>query len=296
MRIKVRSHVSGFLLNFNGIYGASCIENLPSYRKHEKRHIKPYGCTFPDCARKFGSKNDWKRHENSQHYMLEHWRCDEKSSDNPAEVCGKVVQRRELFKQHLDSCHLVRDPATLDRKLEACRVGRTCDTRFWCGFCLKIVETADKPGVNPWTERFNHIDDHFHGRSGQEKREIADWREEEQVVSSRPSAATDSAESVANESEDAAAAAWSTPVSSSAHSSDVPGPEKLRVRSANSKRKRDDVSDAHVSKRATTSSQPRYHCVCNLLPTPSPFSLTSARESNRNHTNVLLVRMSSDHA
>ncbi|KAI1762015.1 hypothetical protein GGR53DRAFT_521933 [Hypoxylon sp. FL1150] len=212
-------------------------------KKHEKRHIKP----------KFGSKNDWKRHENSQHYMVEHWRCDEKSTDNPSEVCGKVVQRRELFKQHLDLSHHVTDQVALDRKLETCRVGRACDTRFWCGFCLRIIE-IEKPNVNPWTERFNHIDDHFHGRGGQEKREIHDWREEDPP---RPSAA-----SAANDSEDASAA-WSTPASSSVNDSDVSRPEKLRVRSESSKRKRDDATDAHISKRATPSqipSQLRFHC------------------------------------
>ncbi|KAI4867329.1 hypothetical protein F4820DRAFT_457023 [Hypoxylon rubiginosum] len=228
-------------------------------KKHEKRHQKPYGCTFPGCSRHFGSKNDWKRHENSQHYMLEHWRCNEKQADNPSEVCGKVVQRRELFKQHLDSCHHVKDQATLDRKLEACRVGRNCDTRFWCGFCQEIVEIK-KQGVNPWTERFNHIDDHFHGRNNQEKREISDWREENPPPPPR-------AESVTNDSEDASVT-WPTPASS-ANSSDVPGNAGLekRARSASSKRKRDDASDLHVSKRANL----RYHC-CECLQTMPKIS------------------------
>ncbi|RWA07760.1 hypothetical protein EKO27_g7355, partial [Xylaria grammica] len=43
-------------------------------KKHEKRHEKPYGCTMPGCERRFGSKNDWKRHENTQHPMSETWR------------------------------------------------------------------------------------------------------------------------------------------------------------------------------------------------------------------------------
>ncbi|XXH03550.1 hypothetical protein Hte_009955 [Hypoxylon texense] len=230
-------------------------------KKHEKRHEKPYGCTFPGCNRHFGSKNDWKRHENSQHYMLEHWRCDERLADNPSEVCGKVVQRRELFKQHLDSVHRIRDQATLDQKLETCRVGRNYDTRFWCGFCQEIIE-INRQGVNPWTERFNHIDDHFHGRNNQARREISDWKEE------NPPPPPPRAESATNDSEDTSAS-WSTPASSAANSSDAPGNAGLekRPRSASSKRKRDNESDLHVSKRANL----RYHC-CECLQTMPKIS------------------------
>ncbi|KAM3415704.1 hypothetical protein BST61_g9218 [Cercospora zeina] len=35
--------------------------------KHIKRHTRPYGCTFPLCNKIFGSRNDWKRHELTQH-------------------------------------------------------------------------------------------------------------------------------------------------------------------------------------------------------------------------------------
>ncbi|KAI1778318.1 hypothetical protein F4818DRAFT_296663 [Hypoxylon cercidicola] len=218
-------------------------------KKHEKRHVKPYGCTFPGCTRHFGSKNDWKRHENSQHYMLDYWKCDEKPTDSPSETCGKIVQRRELFKQHLETCHRIKDQATLDRKLETCRVGRNCDSRFWCGFCREIIEIK-KQGENPGNERFNHIDDHYHGRNNQEKREISDWKEENPPPR---------AESVANDSEEASVTWSSTPASTS---SDIPVVEKQRARSASSKRKRDDPSDADASKRANL----RYHC-CQCLQT-----------------------------
>ncbi|KAF3058430.1 C2H2 type zinc finger domain protein [Daldinia childiae] len=142
---------------------------------HERRHLKPYGCTFPDCNKKFGSKNDWKRHENSQHLMLEHWICDEKQADKSSESCGRNFPRRELFKHHLSVHHRITDQEFLDRKLEACRVGRNHETRFWCGFCQEIIEIT-KEGIEAWTERFNHIDDHFQGRNNRAKKDINDWK------------------------------------------------------------------------------------------------------------------------
>jgi hypothetical protein len=46
------------------------------FRKHMKRHQKPYACTrVPGCDKRFGSKSDWKRHENDQHIQLQFWRC-----------------------------------------------------------------------------------------------------------------------------------------------------------------------------------------------------------------------------
>jgi len=39
---------------------------------------------------------------------------------------------------------------------------------------MRLVELAKK-GIDAWTERFDHIDDHFMGRHGAEKRDIGDW-------------------------------------------------------------------------------------------------------------------------
>lgn len=143
-------------------------------KKHMKRHEKPYGCTYFNCTKKFGSKNDWKRHENSQHFQLEVWKCNEKLKDSPDSICGKACHRRETFKYHLQKDHEIQDPKAIEQKWEDCRVGRNCETRFWCGFCKKIVEIKEK-GLEAWTERFNHIDDHFSGRVG-EKMMIDQWK------------------------------------------------------------------------------------------------------------------------
>jgi hypothetical protein len=137
-----------------------------------KRHERPYGCTFLTCNKTFGSKNDWKRHENSQHFQLETWRCDEERPEGGA--CAKVCYRKQTFQEHLSKEHQISDTAPVNEKLEACRIGRNCQARFWCGFCTKLVELKKK-GLEAWTERFDHIDDHFMGRHNWPKQGIQDW-------------------------------------------------------------------------------------------------------------------------
>jgi hypothetical protein len=136
-----------------------------------KRHERPYGCTFLTCNKVFGSKNDWKRHENSQHFHLETWRCDEERPEGGA--CAKVCYRRQTFQDHLKKEHQMSDVDAVKTKLENCRIGRNCQARFWCGFCNKLIDLKKK-GLEAWTERFDHIDDHFMGRNCPTRR-IQDW-------------------------------------------------------------------------------------------------------------------------
>ncbi len=138
-----------------------------------KRHERPYGCTFLTCNKVFGSKNDWKRHENSQHFHLETWRCAKtrtKTDDNP---CTKVCYRRLTFQEHLRKEHEMSDENLIKTETDNCRLGRNCQARFWCGFCGKSVDLKKK-GLEAWTERFDHIDDHFMGR-GMPKQSIREW-------------------------------------------------------------------------------------------------------------------------
>ncbi|KAH6968557.1 hypothetical protein DER45DRAFT_476401 [Fusarium avenaceum] len=153
---------------------SDCPKTFPrlcELKKHKKRHSKPYGCTFADCKKKFGSKNDWKRHESIQHYQLETWTCDCTKS-GLAEPCGKVCYRRESFRSHLTKDHPTLDPQKLEEKIDSCRKGRHCETYFWCGFCLKTVNI--EVVNNSWAKRFDHIDDHFSGRGGP-KKYISEW-------------------------------------------------------------------------------------------------------------------------
>jgi hypothetical protein len=141
-----------------------------------KRHEKPYCCTFPPCPKRFGSKSDWRRHENTQHYQGEMWVCDMKKQDTPTEQCIKKCYRRESFKQHLQREHQIEDQNKLEEKFEKCRVERHCDSKFWCGFCERSFDVTPQSPMTAQTERANHMDDHFSGRSNVAKKEMSEWK------------------------------------------------------------------------------------------------------------------------
>ena len=128
--------------------------------KHIKRHTRPFGCTFHKCHKVFGSKNDWKRHENSQHFQIEMFRC--QISDLPKRygVCAKIFYARSAFEEHLKDGHKISDDRGVADRVQEGRIGRGNQGRFWCGFCKKILVLQEQ-GVPGWDERFNHIDNHF---------------------------------------------------------------------------------------------------------------------------------------
>ncbi|KAH0545044.1 hypothetical protein FGG08_000815 [Glutinoglossum americanum] len=146
-----------------------CKKVLPrdcDMNKHLKRHTRPYGCTFPNCNKLFGSKNDWKRHENTQHFQLEMWRCHEK--DVTGKDCVKLFYRRETFQAHLRQ-HGITDPEKLREEARSRRIGRNGQGQFWCGFC-KVPVPLKFRGLDAWDERFNHIGMHF-----ARKQKIDEW-------------------------------------------------------------------------------------------------------------------------
>ncbi|GFF57319.1 hypothetical protein IFM62136_03392 [Aspergillus lentulus] len=137
-------------------------------KKHQKRHERPYGCTFPKCSKTFGSKADWKRHENSQHYHIQSWYC---TLCDPTKGKRYVrwYYRQEVFVQHLKTHHQV-DNEAVRVAVASNRVGENGQSRFWCGFCREIIPLHSQ-GREAWNERFDHIDfEHF--RRGQR---IGDW-------------------------------------------------------------------------------------------------------------------------
>ncbi|KAL1965978.1 hypothetical protein VTN77DRAFT_4918 [Rasamsonia byssochlamydoides] len=142
-------------------------------KKHKTRHEKPYGCTFDKCYKTFGSKADWKRHENSQHFHLQTWRCSLPSRKHPGMECAHLFYRQELFVKHLKKPHPEArndNNDTVGDPLVKNRIGRNGQNQFWCGFCRKIIPLTTK-GLDAWNERFDHIDmKHF--KQGQR---IGDW-------------------------------------------------------------------------------------------------------------------------
>ncbi|OJD29266.1 c2h2 type zinc finger domain protein [Diplodia corticola] len=159
-------------------------------RKHLKRHSKPYGCTFSKCYKEFGSKNDWRRHEDGQHWQLETWRCEQPpcderstcssppslidddssvSSNVQAKVCGHLFYDSNAFSIHLRSQHsFPKDQISTELCIR--RIGRNNQSRFWCGFCERVLELNER-GQAAWSERYNHISHHF----DKEDKHIRDW-------------------------------------------------------------------------------------------------------------------------
>ncbi|KAF8540892.1 hypothetical protein BDD12DRAFT_831333 [Trichophaea hybrida] len=138
-------------------------------RKHRKRHTRPYGCTARYCQRLFGSKNDWKRHENSQHHRLESWKCNVPVHPHGAgDICKAIHYRKENFVNHLkSSAHGIRTEAEIKRWAERSYIGGSDHHIFWCGFCVdesgvqgKTINLK-KQGLAGWDERFNHLGSHF---------------------------------------------------------------------------------------------------------------------------------------
>jgi len=138
-------------------------------KKHMKRHTRPYGCTYPRCHKNFGAKSDWKRHENSQHFQLESFRCLlEKPGASTA--CGEFFHREEEFKNHIKNEHQITEGPMVQEQVNSGRIGKNVQGQFWCGFCKKIIKLKEKRNA-AWDERFDHIDKHFN----QERRGIDDW-------------------------------------------------------------------------------------------------------------------------
>lgn len=136
-----------------------------------KRHSRPYGCTFPHCWKRFGSRNDWKRHENSQHFLQEMWRCQIAANGG---YCGRLFYNVDAFQKHLGRKHptvleqeLRRTGMRLEelaaRKAKEMHLGREGYHHFWCGFCNELKPQMDGTH-NAWEERFKHIGDHYDKR------------------------------------------------------------------------------------------------------------------------------------
>ena len=131
-------------------------------KKHVKRHDRPYGCTFDKCHKSFGSKNDWKRHENTQHFQQECWRCDKSTVVDTSDgtPCFQLFYRREGYTKHLFESHGIKDEDTQKQLCKDQRLGRNLQLQYWCGFCRRIIPMRKK-GIGGSDERFNHIDNHF---------------------------------------------------------------------------------------------------------------------------------------
>ncbi|GAB7342704.1 hypothetical protein MBLNU457_g0856t1 [Dothideomycetes sp. NU457] len=156
--------------------------------------LAPYGCTSV-----FGSKNEWKRHVNTQHLRLDMWRCDQCSD---RETRPNDFNRKDLFIQHLRRMHHRpseiptssnsktsksrslsnddADPAVHDAE-QRCHIRlRRPPVHSCCLFC-----PAEFNGHGSWEERMEHIGRHLEQdkKEGREAPPTTEWRHDETVQS-----------------------------------------------------------------------------------------------------------------
>ncbi|KAK0317039.1 hypothetical protein LTR82_011908 [Friedmanniomyces endolithicus] len=139
-------------------------------RKHMKRHTRPYGCTFPSCFKEFGSRNDWKRHEESQHSLQEMWKC---MLTTPSGTrCTTISYDSAHFANHLRQQHqdslINQNPALLS---ESMHLGAKAHRRYFCGFCNSLIPQNPTDFLNAAEARYKHIGDHY----DQDSRHVNDW-------------------------------------------------------------------------------------------------------------------------
>ena len=142
--------------------------------KHKKRHEKPYACSFSKCGKKFGSNNDLKRHENTQHCQFERWKYDSGASQAPDYfIRNKVSNHQNKFWLHVQDAHCPDFPG-LEHHLCGSRTGRNSDGIFRYRFCHRrtLLENVGREGRN---ERVDHMDHDFLGESGWKKRAQSEW-------------------------------------------------------------------------------------------------------------------------
>lgn len=151
-----------------------------------KRHERPYGCTFYRCHKRFGSKNDWKRHESGQHNLSDVW-YSEGAAGNHANQPARQSQLPDDYPQR--SGQAAYESASAAAATAEGAFGGTKGrdgpfppaSSFWCGFCRQLMSVGG-PSAGRCDQRFHHIDDHFMGRHRFSKQSIGSWVHVELVI------------------------------------------------------------------------------------------------------------------
>ncbi len=131
-----------------------------------RRHERPYSCTFLGCSKGFGSKNDWKRHEitqHAQHFLEEQWLCQqlvELPYRRQVRQCTTTFTNRNNFCEHLRWQHGMKDADLIETKAKECHTHRIGHSHIWCRFCVRITK-LEETGRQSVNARFDHIGQHF---------------------------------------------------------------------------------------------------------------------------------------
>ncbi|KAK6002013.1 hypothetical protein QM012_002503 [Aureobasidium pullulans] len=174
-----------------------------SLRKQQANRLKTaYPCPFLPygCPASFSSKNEWKRHLNTQHLSLSTYRCNlcvPKPCSSSSVQQSNDFNRKDLFIQHLRRMHcensselilttfnnktaryscvtIPNTPASLAEQADRCHVQPPSPpASTQCLFCCTTFS-----GPQAWLQRTEHISRHFERlrRDGQEVPKVQEWR------------------------------------------------------------------------------------------------------------------------
>ncbi|KAI4730624.1 hypothetical protein E4T49_01650 [Aureobasidium sp. EXF-10728] len=171
-----------------------------SPRKQQANKAKTaYPCPFLPygCPASFSSKNEWKRHLNTQHLCLSTYRCDlcipkPSSSSTPPQT--NDFNRKDLFIQHLRRMHcenpsetvssikttkyncitIPNTPESLAEQADRCYIAPPSPPA--CTQCIFCCSTFSGPQA--WIQRTEHISRHLERlrRDGIEVPKVENWR------------------------------------------------------------------------------------------------------------------------
>lgn len=186
----------------------TCLESSMS-KKHTAKATTAYPCPFLPygCPATFSSKNEWKRHLNTQHLSLSTYRCDlcmprQSSPSSSSPTQSNDFNRKDLFIQHLRRMHcdatidsassvsnpthtalraqryhcasIPNTPAALAEQARRCHIPPPSPpSSTSCVFCC-----CSFSGPQAWVQRTEHISRHLEilRRDGKEVPAIQDWR------------------------------------------------------------------------------------------------------------------------
>ncbi|KAI5785804.1 hypothetical protein EDC01DRAFT_661502 [Geopyxis carbonaria] len=109
------------------------IESMNSWTRHVFRDLRPYVCTFKDCAKPdqlYETRHDWFEHELNFH--RKEWFCN---------ICKNVFVSN--FKQHLIDIHSdILAPDQINNISNGCQRATVSNQQCSCPFCGKSFETG----------------------------------------------------------------------------------------------------------------------------------------------------------
>lgn len=115
---------------------------------------REYACVYPRCSNKSKSRDDWFRHDSSQHFQIEMWVCLHKTATG--QRCLDLSYNTQCFEQHLQT----HEGTVPSEDIKSSRIGRNGQFQYWCGFCAQL-QKLETVRSEAWHERAGHILDHF---------------------------------------------------------------------------------------------------------------------------------------